>query len=86
MPFGRTADASQASSLYQYRQTKSKAEAKPQIEQLIWLGTDQSAALAKGAAISTGVNFAKELGNLPPNICTPSYLAKQAKSWVQMAH
>ncbi len=68
-----------ASSLYQYRQTKSKAEAKPQIEQLIWLGTDQSAALAKGAAISTGVNFAKELGNLPPNICTPSYLAKQAK-------
>ncbi len=32
-----------------------------------------------GAAIDTGVSLAKDLGNLPPNICTPSYLAKTAK-------
>ncbi|MCK5716699.1 MAG: leucyl aminopeptidase [Thiomargarita sp.] len=29
--------------------------------------------------ISEGVKLAKDLGNLPPNICTPTYLADQAK-------
>ena len=32
-----------------------------------------------GLAISAGVTLAKDLGNLPPNICTPSYLGEQAK-------
>ncbi|MGE4596707.1 MAG: leucyl aminopeptidase [Methylophilaceae bacterium] len=32
-----------------------------------------------GLAIADGANFTKDLGNLPPNICTPSYLANQAK-------
>jgi len=32
-----------------------------------------------GAAIAAGVSFAKDLGNLPPNICTPSYLASEAR-------
>lgn len=36
-------------------------------------------ALAQGLAIAEGVKLAKDLGNLPGNICTPSYLAKQAK-------
>lgn len=36
-------------------------------------------ALAQGLAIAEGVKFAKDLGNLPGNVCTPSYLAKQAK-------
>lgn len=31
-----------------------------------------------GNAIGTAMNFARELGNLPPNICTPSYLAEKA--------
>jgi leucyl aminopeptidase len=30
-------------------------------------------------ALSAGVNLAKDLGNLPPNVCTPTYLADQAK-------
>ena len=33
----------------------------------------------QGIAIGHGMNFAKDLGNLAPNICTPTYLAKQAK-------
>jgi leucyl aminopeptidase len=37
-------------------------------------------ALERGIAIGEGVNLARELGNLPPNICTPSYLAEQARS------
>ncbi len=35
--------------------------------------------LALGAAIATGMNLARELGDLPGNICTPSYLAKEAQ-------
>ncbi|MDX2350526.1 MAG: leucyl aminopeptidase [Porticoccus sp.] len=35
--------------------------------------------LNTGKAIANGVNLARELGDLPGNICTPSYLASQAK-------
>jgi leucyl aminopeptidase len=34
--------------------------------------------LANGQALAAGVSLAKDLGNLPPNVCTPSYLAEQA--------
>ncbi|MBO4789390.1 MAG: leucyl aminopeptidase [Oxalobacter sp.] len=37
-------------------------------------------ALAQAKAINEGRNYAKDLGNLPANICTPSYLAKEALS------
>jgi leucyl aminopeptidase len=37
-------------------------------------------ALQQGLAIAHGMNLAKDLGNLPPNICTPTYLAQQAMS------
>ena len=36
-------------------------------------------ALKQGLAIAQGVKLAKDLGNLPGNICTPTYLGKQAK-------
>ena len=35
-------------------------------------------ALQQGLAIADGMNLAKDLGNLAPNICTPTYLAEQA--------
>ncbi|MHB8405750.1 MAG: leucyl aminopeptidase [Gammaproteobacteria bacterium] len=35
--------------------------------------------LRDGIAIAAGVSLAKDLGNLPPNICTPSYLANEAR-------
>jgi leucyl aminopeptidase len=37
-----------------------------------------TAAIERAAAIAEGVAFAKDLGNLPSNICTPTYLAEQA--------
>ncbi len=37
-----------------------------------------SDALARGAAVGEGVNLARDLGNLPPNFCTPAYLAQRA--------
>jgi leucyl aminopeptidase len=36
------------------------------------------AAAARGQAIAGGMSFAKDLGNLPGNVCTPTYLAEQA--------
>jgi len=38
------------------------------------------AALAEGVAIANGVELARRLGNLPGNICTPTYLAGQART------
>ncbi len=35
--------------------------------------------LRDGAAIGTGMNTARHLGNLPGNVCTPTYLAQTAK-------
>ena len=35
-------------------------------------------ALAQAVAIAQGIKLAKDLGNLPGNICTPTYLAAQA--------
>lgn len=37
-------------------------------------------ALAEGEAIASGVELARTLGDLPGNICTPSYLASQARA------
>jgi leucyl aminopeptidase len=37
------------------------------------------AASARGMAIAHGMDFAKDLGNLPANVCTPRYLAERAQ-------
>ena len=39
---------------------------------------DGEVAVRNGMAVSTGIKLAKDLGNLPGNVCTPTYLAKQA--------
>ena len=36
-------------------------------------------AVAQAVALANGMDLAKTLGNLPPNICTPTYLASTAK-------
>jgi len=35
--------------------------------------------LAQGRAIASGIDLARDLGNFPANVCTPSYLAEQAR-------
>ena len=37
------------------------------------------AAAARGLAISHGIELARDLGNLPGNVCTPRYLAERAQ-------
>jgi leucyl aminopeptidase len=38
------------------------------------------AALTQAEAIAAGMAFTKDLGNTPPNVCTPSWLGEQAKA------
>lgn len=71
-------------SLYRFSQTKSKfTPVKIPLEQLGFVVStaDQSmfeSASKSGTAIGRGMNLARQLGNLPGNICTPTYLAEQA--------
>ena len=37
------------------------------------------AAIDRAVAIAEGITLAKDLGNLPANVCTPTYLAEQAR-------
>ena len=62
---------------------KSKKDPAPTGVRKITLATDGNAqvktSLAQAIAIANGMNLTKELGNLSPNVCTPTYLANTAK-------
>jgi Leucyl aminopeptidase len=63
-----------------YRYTATLGKKKPEdpgLAQLAIAGEDTTA-LAQGQAIAAGVEYARELGNLPPNLCTPAYLAESS--------
>jgi leucyl aminopeptidase len=69
---------------YRFEQLRSeKTRGKPSLRRII-LGVSGGPsrtlerAMLSGAAVGQGVNLARDLGNLPPNICTPTYLAHQA--------
>jgi len=69
---------------YKVNAVKEKSVEPHPLKQVIVLAekTDQAAAtegVSQGSSVGQGVALAKDLGNLPPNICTPSYLGKQAE-------
>lgn len=69
--------------LYQYDATKSKKADPLSLESIGFLLSQDNAELGEfsisdGSAIANGVDTARELGNLPGNVCTPTYLAEQA--------
>ncbi len=69
--------------MYRYTATlgaKNKKREEKGLERLEICGGDPLA-LAQGQAIAAGVAFTRELGNLPPNICNPQYLAEQAQAF-----
>ena len=45
--------------------------------------TETKQAVKEADAIAHGINIARELGNLPPNTCTPAYIVQQAKKLVR---
>ncbi len=70
---------------YRFDVMKSKPEtATPGLKKLALLVPSAAAATARTAlmqavAIANGIDLTKDLGNLPGNVCTPSYLANTAK-------
>lgn len=70
---------------YRYDLTISKKEDQPSALKKIALWVPRADAavakqgLAEGSGIGNGMNLTRLLGDLPPNICTPTYLASTAK-------
>jgi leucyl aminopeptidase len=69
---------------YRYDATKSKKEEAPTLKKVMFatdkgLSAAADESVAEGVAMADGIDLAKELGNLPPNVCTPTYLADTAK-------
>lgn len=67
---------------YRYRDTLSEPSEAPPLKRLdvacVDAGRGAGAAMAFGVAVANGANLARSLGDLPANICTPRYLAKEA--------
>ena len=73
--------------LYTFTQLKSdKEQTKVALSKLQLIAAGQkelnecNRAIEDGTAISKGIELTCDLANLPPNICTPSYLADQAEA------
>src|ERR1700679_3858730 len=50
----------------------------PEFDSITFAAADSAkSALAAATAIANGVRFARELGNLPPNICNPQHIADE---------
>jgi leucyl aminopeptidase len=70
---------------YRFTRMKSKSEAPDAALRRLALHVDRASAkgaaagLRHGLAVAEGMDLAKDLGNLPPNVCTPTYLAAQAR-------
>ena len=69
---------------YSFDQFKSKKADPRPLNQIALLSSKAEQAQTEQAinhaqAIAAGMNFARDLGNLPPNICHPTYIAEQAK-------
>ncbi|WP_235041289.1 leucyl aminopeptidase [Vreelandella profundi] len=71
--------------IYRFDQFKSTPAPAPSLAKLTLVISDTSAqplvqqGALVGNAIGQGINYTRTLGNLPANVCTPSYLAEQAQ-------
>jgi leucyl aminopeptidase len=85
----RHAAIAAADALYQFEEMKSKKSPARRLRSVAFLQPGRSPTgargLVEGRAISAGMALARDLGNLPANVCTPAYLADQAvklgKGW-----
>jgi leucyl aminopeptidase len=81
---GRAIALAAADALYRFEPFKSKPAKASKLKKLTFL-TDATSAddtqrgLDEGHAIAGGSALARDLGNLPANVCTPTYLADEAE-------
>jgi leucyl aminopeptidase len=76
----RAAVCGTAESSYVYVATKSKPEARELRKVVVGVAdaAAQKQAFARARAAAVGIEFARELGNLPPNYATPTRLGEEA--------
>jgi len=82
----RAAAIAAGAATYHYDATfgKPDRDARPKLKKIVQVveRTDAAQAqrgLREGAAIASGMELARTLGNLPGNVCTPTYLGEAAK-------
>lgn len=63
------------------KEKSDKTQGVKTLDYLLVAKTDSTAraAMVQGAAVAEGMALTRDLGNLPANVCTPSYLANTAK-------
>ena len=70
-------------SLYRFDQYRSQSGPASKLKKLTFWHPEKDNSLARahkvGKAVGTGVNLARDLGNLPPNDCYPEYLSGVAR-------
>jgi leucyl aminopeptidase len=70
---------------YRFTRMKSKSDDSGPALRRLALSVDRAAhkgaaaGLEQGLAVTHGMSLARDLGNLPPNVCTPTYLAGEAR-------
>lgn len=69
-----------AAKTYQFLELKTRNNHAYPLKSLDWYLPDANeAAVQTAQAIATSIRYTRNLANLPANICTPTYLAKQAQ-------
>jgi leucyl aminopeptidase len=82
---GRAVAEVSGSALYRINDLKTGRKPPPPALSRVLAGPVRKAAaaergLAHGAAVATAVSVQRDLANLPGNVCTPTYLAEQARA------
>ena len=72
---------SAANTTYRYESTKHfEKDNKHSLDSMdFYADESQEKTIQQASAIAKGISTTRQLGNLPPNICNPNYLAKKAK-------
>jgi leucyl aminopeptidase len=85
--FGRVVAEVVGSTLYRVNDLKTNKKPKPHALQKVVAGPvrkagveDAERGLEHGQAVASAATLQRDLANLPPNICTPIYLADQARA------
>ncbi len=74
-----------ANETYTFTATKPSAKAPAGLQSFALLASSSARkaagqCLEEGAAVASGMALTRQLGDLPPNICTPTYLVRQARN------
>lgn len=83
--FAATLAEAAVTGVYSYSETKTQNVTPTTFKKLTLHSTEKLSSswrsgLQRGKSIGEGINTARHLGNLPGNICTPTYLAKRAQA------